>query len=51
MLKTGITPDGDVLADAMGEVVTNTTSKLTPADLDAVIAYLRTLPPLPDEPK
>lgn len=51
VLKTGITPDGDVLADAMGEVVTNTTSKLTPADLDAMIAYLRTLPPLPDEPK
>ena len=44
---TGLTPDGDVLAEAMGEVVTNTTSKLTPADLAALIAYLRTLPPLP----
>jgi hypothetical protein len=33
----------------MGEVITNTTSKLLPADLDAVIAYLRTLAPLPKE--
>jgi mono/diheme cytochrome c family protein len=51
LLTTGLTPDGDVLADAMGEVVTNTTSKLTPADLDAMIAYLRSLPPLPEERK
>jgi mono/diheme cytochrome c family protein len=51
VLKTALTPDGDVLADAMGEVVTNTTSQLTPADLDAMIAYLRSLPPLPEEPK
>jgi mono/diheme cytochrome c family protein len=51
LLTTGMTPDGDVLAEAMGEVVTNTASKLTPADLDALIAYLRTLPPLPSEKK
>ncbi len=51
VLTTGMTADGDVLADAMGEVVTNTTSQLTPADLDALIAYLRSLPPLPEEPK
>ena len=51
ILTTGMTPDGDVLAEAMGEVVTNTISKLTPADLDAIIAYLRTLPPLPSEKK
>jgi mono/diheme cytochrome c family protein len=50
-LMTGLTPDGDVAAEAMGEVVTNTTSKLTPEDLAAVIAYLRTLPALPDAPK
>ncbi len=50
-LTTGLTPDGDVAAEAMGEVVTNTTSKLTPEDLAAVIAYLRTLPALPDAPK
>jgi hypothetical protein len=35
----------------MGEVVRNTTSQLTPADLNALIAYLRTLPPIPDEKK
>jgi mono/diheme cytochrome c family protein len=50
-LLTGMTPDGDVAAESMGEVVRNTTSQLSPQDLDAVIAYLRSLPPLPDEPK
>jgi mono/diheme cytochrome c family protein len=48
-LTTGLTPDGDVPAESMGEVITNTTSKLLPADLDAVVAYLRTLAPLPKE--
>ncbi len=51
VLQTGLTPDGDVLSEAMGEVVQNTTSQLTRQDLDALIAYLRALPPLPDEPK
>ena len=50
-LTTGLYPDGDVPAEAMGEVIRNTTSQLTPADLNAVIAYLRTLPPLPNEKK
>ena len=50
-LTTGMTPEGDVAAESMGEVVRNTTSQLTPADLDALVAYLRSLPPLPDEPK
>jgi len=50
-LLSGMTPDGDVAAEAMGEVVRNTTSQLTPEDLTAVIAYLRSLPPLADEPK
>jgi mono/diheme cytochrome c family protein len=48
-LTTGILPDGDVTADAMGEVINNTTGQLTPADLSAMIAYLRTLPAIPDE--
>ena len=51
VLRTGLTPDGDVLAESMAEVVQNTTSQLTQQDLDALIAYLRSLPPLPDEPK
>jgi len=50
-LVTGITPDGDVPAAAMGEVIRNTTSQLTPDDLAALIAYLRSLPPLADEPR
>ncbi len=50
-LLTAMTPDGDVASESMGEVVRNTTSQLTPEDLDALIAYLRSLPPLPDEPK
>jgi len=50
-LLSGLSPDGDVTAAAMGEVVTNTTSKLTPPDLGALIAYLRSLAPLPNEAK
>ena len=50
-LVFGTTPDGDVPAEAMGEVIRNTTSQLTPEDLAAVIAYLRSLPPLPAEPR
>jgi len=50
-LVTGLTAEGDVPAASMGEVIKNTTSQLTPADLDALIAYLRTLPPLPSEKK
>jgi len=51
VLRTGMTSDGDVLAESMAEVVRNTTSQLTEQDLDAVLAYLRSLPPLPDESK
>jgi mono/diheme cytochrome c family protein len=50
-LLTGLTPDNDAADEAMGEVVRNTTSQLTPEDLAAMIAYLRALAPLPDEPK
>src|SRR5436190_6277593 len=51
ILSSGLFPDGDVMGDTMSEVVRNTTSQLTAQDLDALIAYLRSLPPLPDEPK
>ena len=50
-LRTGTAPEGDPPADSMYEVIRNTTSRLTPQDLAALIAYLRALPPLPDEPK
>ena len=48
-LVTGMTPDGEAAVEAMDEVIRNTTSKLTADDLAALIAYLRALPPLPDE--
>jgi mono/diheme cytochrome c family protein len=50
-LLTAMTPDGDVAAESMAEVVRNTTGQLTPQDLDALVAYLRSLPPLPEEQK
>jgi len=48
---TGITPDGDTVSETMDEVIRNTTSQLTPGDLMALIAYLRALRPIADEPK
>ncbi|MEP6656504.1 MAG: cytochrome c [Betaproteobacteria bacterium] len=50
-LTTGITPEFDSADEAMGEVIRNTTSQLSPEDLRAVIAYLRTLPPQPEVPR
>jgi len=50
-LTTGMYSDGDIPAEAMAEVIRNTTSQLTPEDLDAIIAYLRALPALPEEPR
>ena len=50
-LTTGLNAEGDVPAKEMGEVITNTISQLTAQDLDALIAYLRSLPPLPEDPK
>ena len=43
-LEAGLTPDGDVAGGAMGEVVRNTTSKLTADDRAAIVTYLRTVP-------
>jgi mono/diheme cytochrome c family protein len=48
-LTTGTKPDDKMAGEAMGEVIANTTSKLAPDDLAALVAYLRTLPPLPEE--
>lgn len=50
-LQTGLTMEGDLVAETMGEVVQNTTSQLTSADQQAMVAYLRSLPPLPEEKK
>ena len=51
ILRTAMTADGDVLAESMSEVVRNTTSQLTPPDLEALLAYLRSIAPLPEEKK
>ena len=50
-LLTGATPDGDAANEMMDEVIRNTTSQLTAEDLAALMAYLRSLPPLPEEPR
>ena len=50
-LVTGITPEFDSADETMAVVVRNTTSQLTAADRAALIAYLRALPPLPEEPR
>ncbi|MBP2301264.1 cytochrome c [Azospirillum picis] len=44
LLETGLTPEGDVVGGAMGEVVRNSTSKLTAEDRAAIAAYLKTVP-------
>ena len=44
LLKMGMTPDGDFVDGAMGEVVDGTTGRLTEPDLRAMIDYLRSLP-------
>lgn len=50
-LRSGATPEGDPPSDTMDEVIRNTTSQLTPQDVGALIAYLRSLPPLSEVPK
>lgn len=50
MLKTGTTPDGDSLGSGMADVIEGT-SKMTQADRDAIIVYIRTLPAKPNTPK
>ena len=50
-LTTGLTPDGDVASETMGEVVRNTTGQLTPQDLTAMVAYLRRIPPVANPTK
>jgi len=44
-LKNGITPDGDFLADSMGEVIDNGLRHLTEDDLAAIAKYIKELAP------
>jgi len=48
-MLTGLFPDGDVVGETMGIVIRNSTSKIVSADLDAMIAYLRSLPRIEKE--
>ncbi|MDH3320256.1 MAG: cytochrome c [Betaproteobacteria bacterium] len=50
-LGSGLTPDGDVVGETMGEVIRNTTGQLTPEDLSALVAYLRSVPPIAEAPR
>src|SRR3546814_11881910 len=43
-LKIGMTPEGDFLSDAMGEVIENSTSHLSDSDLSSIAKYLKGLP-------
>ena len=47
VLESGMLPDGDFIGGAMGEVITNSTSKLTAQDREAIAVYLKSLTPLP----
>lgn len=44
-LQTGVTPTGDVIGGEMGEVISNSTAKLTDEDRRAIVGFLRSLPP------
>jgi len=48
-LSTGNAPNGDVAVEPMSEVITNTTSQLNSTDVAAMIAFLRSLPPRPEQ--
>jgi mono/diheme cytochrome c family protein len=46
LLTLGMLPDGDFVGGGMGEVIDNSTSRLSKADLSALITYLRSLAPV-----
>ncbi len=46
MFRTSLLPDGDSVGSGMAEVVANSTKHLSEADLEAIVAYLRTLAPI-----
>ena len=45
-LQTGLTPDGDAAGGAMALVVEHSTGKMTPEDLEALVTWLKGLPPV-----
>jgi hypothetical protein len=50
LLRLGMLPDGDFVGGAMAEVVGGGTSKLSDADLAALAHYLKSLPPIANNP-
>jgi len=46
LFQTGMLPDGDFVGSDMGEVVDLSTSRMSGADIKAIIVYLRSLPPV-----
>jgi len=46
LFRTSLLPDGDAVGGGMAEVVDNGTKHLSEADLDAIVAYLKALPPI-----
>jgi mono/diheme cytochrome c family protein len=48
-LETGMLPEGGTASGEMGEVVANSTSKMSPQDRQAIAVYLKALPPLPTQ--
>ena len=47
-LELGTTPDNEAMSGEMAEVVRNSTSHLTAQDRQAIAAYIKALPPLPN---
>ncbi len=47
LLEIGMLPDGDFAGAGMGQVIDDNTSQLTPADRQAIVVYLQSLPPRP----
>lgn len=46
LFQTSLLPDGDSVGGLMAEVVENSTRHLSEADLEAIVAYLRSLEPI-----
>ena len=45
-LDSGMLPDGDFAGSDMGEVIDNSTSRLTKADRKAMVDYIRSMAPV-----
>ncbi len=46
LMQTGFLPDGDDVQGLMAELIEHGYSHLTPDDMNAIVAYLQTIPPI-----